>query len=384
MNANGWRNPDVYGGGEIQTFRLISVLNEFQWFICSPLQLKNLFHNSKTNITYKLFRKVFVRTNIFTDVVQGIFFTIGITLYGLSIRNKYSIIYSATTNFSDFLPSKILSLLTGKPLVVKYHISLYTSSSVLELFRNYRGEKNGLIDSIARAVLARVSLFFLQSCTIITVSDYLKKQLLRCGLKENQLHLNYNGTDFSQLEEKRLVDVKKEYDLCFMGRVEKSKGVIDFVNALSILNRSGENVNAVMIGDGSAMSEVTSLIKSLNLGNKIQTVGFLGDERYRYLQESRIFVSPSTANEGFGLSILEALYLGVPVLMYDHPVLREVFGRIGNTYFIPPDVNILSDKIRSLLSLPITTRSDGVMTYSIANCALRESTILFSVLEGKI
>jgi glycosyltransferase involved in cell wall biosynthesis len=383
-NANGWRNPGVYGGGEIQTVRLIDFLGEFRWFICSPIQLKNLFVNLKTNVTTKLFKNIFSETNVVTDILQGVYFTVAIVFYGVRIRNEYDVIYSATTNFSDILPSKIIALLTGKKLVVKYHISLYTSDSVLGLFRSYRKEQNTVIDSAVRALIARISLFFLKSCEVIVVSDYLRKQLLGCGLEESRIHLNYNGTDFTKLEDMRIKEVKKKYDVCFMGRIEKSKGVVDFVTLVSKLKSKKGNISAVMIGDGSAMDEVTSLIKTLNLEREVQVLGFLGNERYQYLQESSVFVFPSIANEGFGLSILEALYFGVPVVMYEHPVLREVFSTISNTYFTDPYVDSLSDKIYSLLTSSIKVNSSDVMIYSMESCAFREKGILLSVLEKQL
>ena len=166
-----------------------------------------------------------------------------------------------------------------------------------------------------------------------------------------------------------------------MGRVEKSKGVIDFVTLVSKLKIKKDDIKAVMIGDGSAMEEVVSLIKTLNLENEIQVLGFLDNTRYQYLQESSVFVFPSIANEGFGLSILEALYFGIPVVMYEHPVLREVFGMISNTYFTDPDVGSLSKRIYFLLNSPVLENSDDVLIYSMKKCAIRERDILISILE---
>jgi glycosyltransferase involved in cell wall biosynthesis len=77
----------------------------------------------------------------------------------------------------------------------------------------------------------------------------------------------------------------------------------------------------------------------------------VGDEDLRNLyREARAFVFLSEY-EGFGLTPLEALAAGVPVLVLDTPVAREVYGPAA-TYVPPGDLPATTAALERLLNDP--------------------------------
>jgi glycosyltransferase involved in cell wall biosynthesis len=54
-------------------------------------------------------------------------------------------------------------------------------------------------------------------------------------------------------------------------------------------------------------------------------LGYLADDAaFSVMKSAKIFVFPSH-EEGFGMAVLEAMVLGLPVVAWDLPVYREVF-----------------------------------------------------------
>jgi glycosyltransferase involved in cell wall biosynthesis len=55
---------------------------------------------------------------------------------------------------------------------------------------------------------------------------------------------------------------------------------------------------------------------------------------YLKMKASKVFVFPSLL-EGWGLAVAEALACGLPVVCYDIPAIREIFGGCKSVFLIP-------------------------------------------------
>ena len=155
---------------------------------------------------------------------------------------------------------------------------------------------------------------------------------------------------------------------------------MDMIKVIKILKKTRRNISAVIIGDGVFLGELKNEIKKRNLEKNITITGFLGSERYIFLQQSRIFVSPTYAKEGFGLTLLEALFFNVPIIAYSHPVFEEVFSCFDSVTLIEQNKNILSESIlKSLLNKK--RYSFNLDMYSLINCVKREKNILDNLIK---
>lgn len=90
--------------------------------------------------------------------------------------------------------------------------------------------------------------------------------------------------------------------------------------------------------------------EKLNLDYKLVLVTeFIGDEKLDELyKNASLYVQPSLI-EGFGLSPLEAMKRGVPVISSNAACLPEILGTAA-MYFDPLDINDIVEKMRSILS----------------------------------
>lgn len=169
-----------------------------------------------------------------------------------------------------------------------------------------------------------------------------------------QEKLMYSPAFYIDLDTFRPADTEKKYELAFVGRLSRNKGLDIF---LDVVRQTG--LNAVVVGDG-------PLLKSAKLQANIhklpiEFVGFAKDSREvsRYLNESRILLMPSL-NEGGPRVVLEALACGVPVVATPVGIVPEVLPSesIGDW-----SAGNLAGKIRGILSdseLYGRLRTDGL------------------------
>ena len=140
--------------------------------------------------------------------------------------------------------------------------------------------------------------------------------------------------------------------ILFLSHLKQNKGVLIFIEALSILHKKGFLFNARLVGSPSEISieELNSIIEKHNLVPYIQITGPLtGVAKQNEYKRADIFVFP-TYNDAFPLVILEAMQFGLPVVSTHEGSIPEII--IDNeTGFIVEKKRpkILAEKIAILL-----------------------------------
>jgi glycosyltransferase involved in cell wall biosynthesis len=136
--------------------------------------------------------------------------------------------------------------------------------------------------------------------------------------------------DFPQFAGKQL--------LLLPGRITRLKGHDAFLRLIAALRKTNPQVHGVIVGDThprkrAYQTELQQLGQQLGLASDVTFVGHRSDLR-EIMAASQLICSLSTSPESFGLTTLEALALGRPVLGYDHggvgELLRDLYpaGRV--------------------------------------------------------
>lgn len=120
----------------------------------------------------------------------------------------------------------------------------------------------------------------------------------------------------------------EHYDIGFFGRLTEQKNPIRFLKILKEITNELPNTSAIMVGksDETLDDEIKDFLK-VNPVN-IKLVGFQ-ENPYKYMNNCRIVIMPSKW-EGFGLTAVEAMLLGKPVLSTDAGGLKDVQRDTGN------------------------------------------------------
>ncbi len=123
-----------------------------------------------------------------------------------------------------------------------------------------------------------------------------------------------NPVNIRQIKEKADIVEGEEkcYEISYLGRLTQPKNPLLFIEIIDKIKKIIPSIRAVMIGDGELRDKVESEIKLRNLSSTITLTGFLKDP-LKTLKRAKILVMTSQW-EGFGLSAIEALSIGVPVI----------------------------------------------------------------------
>lgn len=139
--------------------------------------------------------------------------------------------------------------------------------------------------------------------------------------------------------------------VAYLGRLVPYKRVDVLLRAAVLLSPRFPELEIVVIGRGPEQPRLERLAARLGLASRTRFTGFASDaERDALLAGARVCVCPSK-KEGFGLTVIEANALGVPVVATDAPGLRDVV-RNGETGFLAPDgdAQAFADRIGSILA----------------------------------
>ena len=192
---------------------------------------------------------------------------------------------------------------------------------------------------------------------IIAVSNN-QAELLRDYFPDfaEKITVIHNLTDIEGIRQKGASDTTEQFDsekfnIVSVGRVSHEKGMDIAVRVCAKLVQDGyENIRWWIVGGGPDMQEVYDTIAKTHMENHVITVGMQSNP-YPYIRQADLYVQPSRF-EAYGLTIMEALVLGHPVVSTDNDGAKEIL-REGITGVLRPiDVNQLANVIEIFLKNP--------------------------------
>ena len=142
------------------------------------------------------------------------------------------------------------------------------------------------------------------------------------------------------------------------GRLHPKKGFDILVRAIGLLRASGLDVVCDIAGEGEERAHLESLIAELDLTAAVSLIGWTADVS-GFLAMGDLFAFPSH-QEGFPLTLLEAMAVGLPVVSssIDGPVEMIVDGETGR--LVPPDEpQALADTLAALIAKPDEAKTMG-------------------------
>ena len=191
---------------------------------------------------------------------------------------------------------------------------------------------------------------------ILAVSDDLKKFLIGRKVPYPKIEMIRNGFDFHVLANDTTPDnLELDFDpsdyrvFGIVGRLFPDKGHDFFLEAFKSVKEIHINIKALIIGDGPAREFIVNKIKKLGLDNDVYMLGFRNDIK-KYYQVLDYLVMPSV-REGLPYTLLEAMYLKIPVLATQVGDIPLVIENNKTGILIPPgNSSALSQAMSEMLS----------------------------------
>lgn len=183
---------------------------------------------------------------------------------------------------------------------------------------------------------------------IFSISDGVANDLMKRSSKLKIFTIP-NGINFSLIRQKEKFQKGFPFKIVQIGRLEHLiKGQDILIKSISFLlqNFNINNISVDFIGIGDSYEYLKSLTISYGLESNIHFLGLQSrNEIFSALKDYDLLVQPSNV-EGFGLSIVEALFAKVPVLVSDIDGPLEIIDNgIYGFYFKKGDYIDLSKKI---------------------------------------
>lgn len=228
---------------------------------------------------------------------------------------------------------------SGKPLVVHMHATEFDRSGENINRRVYAIEKAGMQ----------------AADRVIAVSELTRRIVIgKYGIPADKVVTVHNAVRFGESEEAAPERAVKDKVATFLGRITYQKGPDYFVEAAAKVLQRVPDVRFVMAGSGDLMNHVVRRVAQLGIADRFHFTGFLkGGEVQRMFRLSDVYVMPSVS-EPFGISPLEAMRSGVPVIISRQSGVAEVLDyAIKVNYW---DVDALADAIYGLLTYPALGR----------------------------
>ena len=283
--------------------------------------LKNLT-NKKVNFVYFNSLITLASNNIILKILlnllKPISFLISIFQFYFLLRNyKFEVFIGMCGGYGNFrseMASIFIAKFLGFPVrsLVVCHACTKPIfwNTTLNLINNLLSKFLTSVISISKAT--RDTLFNKSNLLDRSLYSNLKNSVIYCGVPINQ---KINVT--SNIDSIIYKNSKDIFLLGMLSRIESYKGQEDLIKGFSKLPKNIQNkLKIYFIGDGNQkeVGKLKQLISLKNLENYFIFTGYIDCESSLIVSKLDLLVSLTRTFEGFGLSIVEAMSVGTPVL----------------------------------------------------------------------
>jgi glycogen synthase len=221
-----------------------------------------------------------------------------------------------------------------KPLVVQVHATEFDRTG---------GNVNQIVYNLEREGMHAAD-------RIIAVSNFTKNKIVsHYGINPDKVQVVHNAVEFTDNNFPKQEFSIKKHDkvVLFLGRITLQKGPDYFVYAAKKVLERNPNVKFVIVGKGDMEPFILQKVAELGIADKVLFTGFLsGPDIDKIYQLADVYCMPSVS-EPFGITPLEAMRNGTPVIISKQSGVSEVIDHCLKVDFW--DVQELAGKILAVL-----------------------------------
>jgi len=242
------------------------------------------------------------------------------------------------------LPAVLLGKIYNLPVIVSEHWSVFTRSKL---------SKSKI--SMARFVFNRAKI-------ILPVSKNLEKAIKSCGIRNRfEVIPNVVNTDIFYQEPKNYKSKIK--NILFVGSLSETKGLSYLLHAINVLAKKRKDFILDIIGDSRDRKRYEDLSRNLKIDEMVRFHGLKSkDDVAKFMKQCDFYVQPSVV-ETFGITFIEAMACGKPVIGTKIPVLEEKINQERGILVQPGNVQDLVNAIDYMLDHHQNYSSEKISLY---------------------
>jgi glycosyltransferase involved in cell wall biosynthesis len=223
---------------------------------------------------------------------------------------------------------------------------------------------------------------------IITISEFSKREITRyLGIEASKIVVAYPGVtaflDRPDARGRSLNGSSQRHTILFVGSIFNRRHITELIEGFARLARTRPEVHLEIVGDNrtSPHIDLQGLAQATGTGDRIQIRSYVSDKELRALYNDASAFAFLSEYEGFGLTPLEALASGLPIVLLDTPVAREVCADAAN-YVPRPDPALIENALEAALfdtrerERILIAAAAVVGRYSWTECARRVLDVL--------
>lgn len=255
---------------------------------------------------------------------------------------------------------KYLGLMSNMPKVVHFH-----TPWAYELLLNNKKH-------LFKDTYAKETNIYNKADKIITLSQSFKDILIdKYNVDESKIIVIPGGADtrvFNLPISKEEARIKLGYPLdrkiiLVVRRLIKRTGIDNLIKAINIVKKHHPDVLVLIAGEGTQKDYLANLINRLDLNKNIKFIGYVPQKTLPTVYKASDFtVVPSIDYEGFGISVIESLASGSPVLVTPIGGLPEIITPFSK------DLVLENIRVSSLISKLNDILEDKIILPSSKDC----------------
>lgn len=180
----------------------------------------------------------------------------------------------------------------------------------------------------------RTIIKYLDELTAVSgaASDYI------ASLTDRSISIIPNGIDLETYQKIPALqaDSTNERTIVFIGRLERRKGVMYLLQAFEQLQRIDPTVQLHIAGSGPDARRLKRYVEDYTIP-RVHFHGYVSeDKKLELMRTATVLSSPALYGESFGIVLLEAMALGVPIVAGDNPGYRSVMQERGSLSVVNP------------------------------------------------
>jgi len=242
-----------------------------------------------------------------------------------------------------FAPGYTAPLLCPAPVALAVHDVSFAAHP--EWFPWREGVRRRLVTRLA----AR------RAAVVLTLSTFSRDQIVRhLGIEASRIRVIPLGLGLRADAERPASATSPGAPLVlFVGSLFNRRHVDALVRAMPSVLRRVPGARLAIVGDNRTWPRMdpAALADELGVASHVAVTTFVDDGRLRALYAEASAFAFLSEYEGFGLTPLEALAAGVPPVVLDTAVAREVYGAAA-TYVAAPDAGLVADALTAMLTEP--------------------------------
>jgi len=198
---------------------------------------------------------------------------------------------------------------------------------------------------------------------VIAISNYqLNAVTQHLFIPSEKTVLIHNGVETHKFSPERVtqrpLDISwGEFNVICAARANYYKGIDVYIKAASKIVKKIKDIRFLYCGDGPDIADFRNLVLSLGLENAFSFLGYRTDYA-TILKFCDLAVCPSVWEEPFGLTVIEAMASGVPVIASSVGGIPDIItGGVDGVLIVPKNEDVLADEILRLYEdIPLRQR----------------------------